>query len=270
MNLSIFNLGEKVAIVTGSGRGIGKAIALGLADAGAKMVLVARTLTEIEATADEVRAKGGTALPVRADVQDSQQIASLVSRTIKEFKRIDVLVNNAGGITKVAPVLELSEEIWDADVKRNLKSIFLCSQAVARIMARQNKGSIINIGSLAGSRPVPGQLAYSAAKAGMANLTQGLAIEWGRYNIRVNTIMPGTTMTSAVEKIYQERPSEDRELVLESIPLRRFGRPNDFVGLAIYLASDASEWVTGAIIPADGGLAAVVPARKRGLQSSVW
>ena len=193
-----------------------------------------------------------------------------MSRTVEEFGRIDVLVNNVGGITKVAPTLELSEETWDADIKRNLKSVFLCSQAVARVMAQQNKGSIINIGSLAGSRPVPGQLAYSAAKAGVANLTQGVAIEWGRYNIRVNAIMPGTTMTPAVEKIYKERPMEDRKLVLEFIPLKRFGKPNDFVGLAIYLASDASEWVTGAIIPVDGGLAAVVPARKRGLQSSVW
>jgi len=266
----MFALTDKIAIVTGSGRGIGKAIALGLASAGAKVALVARTPAEIEATRDEIKKEGGTALPIPADVQDGQQVASLVQRTIEEFGRIDILVNNVGGITQVAPILELSEELWDADIKRNLKSVFLCSQAVARVMLQQEKGSIINVGSLAGSKPVPGQLAYSAAKAGMANLTQGFAMEWGQYHIRVNAIMPGTTMTPAVEKIYQGRPSEDRELVREFIPLKRFGRPNDFVGIVIYLASDASEWVTGAIIPVDGGLVSVVPARKRGLSSSVW
>jgi len=270
MSLSMFDLTGKAAIVTGSGRGIGRAIALGLTSAGAKVALVARTLADIEAVRDEVKEKGGTALPVRADVQDSQQVADLVHQTVAEFGRIDILVNNAGGITRIAPVLKLGEESWDADIKKNLKSVFLCSQAAARVMIKQKKGSIINIGSLAGSKPVPGQLAYSAAKAGLANLTQGLAIEWGRYHIRVNAIMPGTTMTPAVEKIYRERPNEDRELVLEFIPLRRFGKPSDFVGATIYLASDASEWVTGAIMPVDGGLAMVVPARKRGLASSVW
>jgi NAD(P)-dependent dehydrogenase (short-subunit alcohol dehydrogenase family) len=184
-----FSLEDKVAIVTGAGRGIGKAIALGMADAGAHVVAAARTAADIEATASEIVAKGRKALAVATDVRLNDQVTNLVDRTVNEFGRVDILVNNAGG-SFIVSTMEMSEGGWDAIIRENLKSVFLCSKAAAKVMMNQKKGAIINIASVAGLRAYTPNAAYGVAKAGIVNLTKTLAIDLAPYNIRVNAIAP--------------------------------------------------------------------------------
>lgn len=269
MSLSLFDLTGRVAIVTGSGQGIGKAIAKGLASVGANVVVVARTVADIEATAKDIRESGGVALSVPTDVTKDDQISYLVKKTMDEFSRIDILVNNAGGVIKVEQALDMSKELWDEHIALNLNSVFMVSQAVGKIMVKQGKGSIINISSIAAEKPVPGRVAYNAAKAGVTNLTMELALEWARYNVRVNTIHPGHVATQKVEELYSKLPPEDRKQRLEFIPLKRFATPEDFIGPAIFLASDASAFITGCVVKVDGGMIAVV-GKRRDDPSSLW
>ena len=269
MSLSLFDLSDKVAIVTGGGQGIGKALAKGLAASGAKVVVAARTVADIEATANDIRGSGRVALTVPTDVTKIDQIANLTRKTMNEFGRLDILINNAGGVLKVEQASDMSEELWDDHVALNLTSVFLMSQAVGKIMIKQRKGSIINISSIAAEKPVPGRVAYSAAKAGVTNLTIELAIEWARYNVRVNAIHPGYIATPKVEDLYSKLPQEDRDQTLEFIPLKRFGCPEDLIGPTIFLASDASAYVTGAVLKVDGGRLTVVGKRSGDL-SSLW
>lgn len=251
MDASIFALTDRVAIVTGSGQGIGKAIALCFADFGANLVIVERVAETRENTAAEIRAKGRKALALDVDVRDSDQVANMVSRTLAEFSRIDVLVNNVGG-EFIAPFLDYSEKGWDAIVRQNLKSNFLCTQAVGRVMVEQKKGCIVNIASLAGINPLPLHGPYSAAKAGIISLTRYLCSEWGRHNIRVNAIAPGDTLTPGVMAIIGKQP-EILEERLKKIPLGRFGQPEDVARAALFLASDAAAHISGVTLPVDGG-----------------
>ena len=247
---SLFSLKNKVAIVTGAGRGIGKALALGLAQAGADVVVAARTVADIEGTAAQIRALGKRSIPVPTDVLVSEHVDIMVRRTLEEFNRVDILVNNMGTFQKRLPTSKLREDVWDRFTQENLRPFFLCSKAVLEAMTEQGKGSIINISSLAGLRPCPGQLAYSAAKAGVINLTQGLAVEWAPYHVRVNCIAPGWMVAAYSEnQFFQE--------IANRVPLKRAGRGEDVVGTAIYLASDASDYVTGVTIPVDGGLSSL-------------
>ncbi len=257
MDLSVFALTNKVAIVTGSGRGIGKAIALGFADVGADLVVVARTAAEIEATAAEIRSKGRRALTVPTDIRSADQVGNMIERTIAEFGKIDILVNNAGGTFSV-PFLQMSEGAWEAVLRENLKSVFLCTKAVVDVMVRQKEGSIINISSLAGQVPYAKMAHYGAAKAGVINLTQTLAVELGPYHIRVNTILPGYIEVEWFSQMLEENPGV-RERRLQRVPLGRFGKPDEVAGAAIYLASEASSYVTGASILVTGGLTFLVP-----------
>ncbi len=257
MDLSIFALTNKVAIVTGSGRGIGKAIALGFADVGADLVVVARTAAEIEATAAEIRGSGGRALAVPADIRNAGQVGNMIERTLAEFGKIDILVNNAGGTFSV-PFLQMSEGAWEAVLRENLQSVFLCTKAVVDVMVRQKEGSIINVSSLAGQVPYARMAHYGAAKAGVINLTQTLAVELGPYNIRVNTVLPGYIEVEWFSQMLEEHP-EVRERRLQRVPLGRFGKPGEVVGTAIYLASEASSYVTGACILITGGLTFLMP-----------
>jgi len=257
MDLSIFALTNKVAIITGSGRGIGKAIALDFADVGADLVVVARTASEIESVAAEIRDKGGRALAVPTDIRSADQVKDMVERAMAEFGKIDILVNNAGGTFRV-PFLQISEGAWDAVLRENLKGVFLCTKAIVDIMVKQKEGSIINISSLAGQVPYANMAHYGAAKAGVINLTQTLAVELGPYNIRVNTILPGYIEVEWFAQLLQEHP-EVRERRLQRVPLGRFGKPEDIAGAAIYLASEASSYVTGASILVTGGLTFLVP-----------
>jgi len=269
MSLSLFDLSTKIAIVTGSGQGIGKAIAKGMAAAGARVVVAARTSADIEATASEIQKAGGVAFPVPTDVTDSSQLENLVTQTINKFGRIDVLVNNAGGVIKVEPARTMSKELWEDHFSLNLTSVFMLSQLVGNIMIKQKKGSIINISSIVAEKPQPGRAAYSASKAAVTNLTIQLAIEWGRYNVRVNAIHPGFIATAKVETMYSKLPPEDRTQAIEFIPMKRLGFPEDIVGPAIFLASDASAYVNGAIIKVDGGRLAVAGKRRED-ESSLW
>lgn len=252
MDLSIFALTDKVAVVTGSGRGIGKGIALGFADVGADVVVSARSAAEIEAVAAEIRGKGRRALAVPTDTRNVDQVKNMVDRAIAEFGKIDILVNNAGGAFG-APFLQVSENAWDAVIRENLKSVFLCTKAVVEGMVRQNGGSIINVSSLAGQVPYPNWSAYGAAKAGVLNLTQTLAVELGPHNIRVNAILPAYVETEYLRQRHEEEP-EMRQRRLDMLPIGRFGKPEDVAATAIYLASEASSFVTGATILFSGGL----------------
>jgi len=256
VNLSLFSLADKVAVVTGASRGIGKAIALGLADAGADVVVAARTAGDIEATANEITAKGGKALAVPTDVRLSDQVANLVEKAIAQFGRIDILINNAGGSFTVS-TMELSEGGWDAIIRENLKSVFLCCKVSAKVMIEQKKGNIISIASIGGLRAYTDNAAYGAAKAGIINLTKTLAVDLAPHNIRVNAIAPGYIATPTFLQLQKDRP-EMIQALNSQILMSRLGHPEEIVGGVIYLASDASSYVTGETLLIDGGLLAAL------------
>lgn len=251
----LFSLTNRVAIVTGSGRGIGKAIALGMAQAGADVVVLARTAADVEKTAAEIRGLGRRALAIPTDVRVNDQILAMVEATLKEFGRVDILVNNAGAAF-LAPTLGLSEGGWDALIRENLKTPFLCSKAVAPAMIKQGKGSIINISSTEGVRSAATTAAYAAAKAGVINLTRSLAVEWAPHRIRVNAICPGFIENPGLPEALQANTGLQQKL--SRVPLARMGRQEDIVGGVIYLASDAADYVTGANLIIDGGLTSVL------------
>lgn len=249
---SLFDLTDRVAIVTGAGRGIGKALALGLAEFGADVVVAARTAADIEKTAEEIRALGRRALPVPADVQDGEQIANMVKRTLEEFKQIDILINNAGGGPR-KPALQQSEKYWDAILRLNLTTTLLCSKAVAQVMVeRGRKGSIINIASAIGRGNMPEYSAYAVSKDAVISLTHRLSLEWAQYSIRVNAIAPGYVATEMAGPFFEKDPDLREEL--KRVPLGRAAEPREIVGGAVYLASDASSYVTGKTLGIDGGL----------------
>ncbi len=248
--LSKFSLRDKVAIVTGAGRGVGKGIAVTLAGAGADVVAVARTQKEIQKTADEVRARGRKALAVTADVTDSKQVQRMVDETLKHFGKIDILINNAGGSSGARiPPLEMTEEVWDKCIDLNLKAAFLCTKAVSKVMIDQRKGgNIINMSSAAaygGARSV----AYSAAKAGIINFTISMSTYLAPHKIRVNCITPGRIVSEGT----RDDGSHEERIKESGIPLMRIGQPEDIALAAVYLASDAADWVTGVNIDVTGG-----------------
>ncbi|MFC1963772.1 SDR family NAD(P)-dependent oxidoreductase [Chloroflexota bacterium] len=249
--LSRFSLESKVAIVTGAGRGIGKGIALAFADAGADIVVAELTQEQALGTAEEVRAQGRKALALAADVTDGEQVQNIVDATLREFGKIDVLVNNVGGSSgaRVSP-LEMTEEVWDESIKRNLKSTFLCTRAVGRVMIDRKKGgSIINLSSSAGRRGQMRSVAYSAAKAGIINFTLSMSNYLAPHNIRVNCIAPGRIVSEGTRAL-----GSDEERAKEyAIPLRRIGQAEDVALAAIYLASDAASFVTGVTLDVAGG-----------------
>lgn len=249
MDVPVFSVKGKVAIITGSGKGIGRALALGFAKSGASVALVARTVTDLEAVASEIKAEGGKALVVPTDVTKSAQVLQMVQKTVKEFGRIDVLVNCAGGGTFV-PLLDMSEEAWDEMVDFNLKSVYLCCRAAGKVMVEKKRGSIINFSSGAAVSPTPGLIHYCAAKSGVDQFTRTLAAEWGPFNVRVNAISPGLMNTQHNLDVMGASVIEQ---YAKAIPLGRIGQPEDILGLAIFLASEASAFITGAIIPVSGG-----------------
>jgi len=244
-----FSVEGKVVIITGSSKGIGRTLAQGFAKAGASVALVARTISELEATAGEIKAQGGKALVLTTDVTKSAQVSQMVQKTVKEFGRIDVLVNCAGGGDYV-PLLDMSEEAWDNILDFNLKSVYLCCHAVGKVMVLQKSGSIINFSSASAVVPTPKLTHYCTAKAGVDQFTRTLAAEWGPFNIRINAISPGLISTQHNLDVMGASMIEQ---YAKAIPLGRIGKPDDVLGLAIFLASDASTFITGAIIPVSGG-----------------
>ncbi len=254
MSMPSFSLEGKVAIVTGGGTGIGRGIALEFAKAGADVVVGSRKLVNLEKVAEEVRALGRRSLAVQTDISRKADVDNLVQRVMGEFGGIDILVNNAVVFTRT-PVIEISEDDWDKTFDINLKGYYLCCQAVGKEMVERRKGSIINVASTAGFRVGPtNSTIYSTAKAGVIMLARGLARELGSYNIRVNTIAPGTVRTKMTERTWSDPERLKQEEA--RMPLGRLGEPSDIGSVAVFLASDASRHITGSTIVVDGGLLA--------------
>lgn len=246
------DLTGKVALVTGAGRGIGKAIAAALARANACIVVNDVHLDTAEETANEIKALGGKALPVKADVSLREEVNDMVKNALMTFGKIDILVNNAGVITR-KPAEEFLEAEWDKIINVNLKGVFLCSQIVARHMIeRGGGGKIINIASIMGGVALPPRSAYCASKGGVIALTRDLAAEWAKYNINVNAISPGWMAGTEITKLYFSQ-EDVRRFLLERIPLNRFGTAEDIANLVVFLSSEYSNYITGQNIYVDGG-----------------
>ncbi|KPK89372.1 MAG: hypothetical protein AMJ94_12285 [Deltaproteobacteria bacterium SM23_61] len=245
------NLKGKVAIVTGAGRGIGKAIAQALAGAHATVVVNDVDLGAAEEVARGIEASGGKALPVKADVRNEEEINRMVEITVRKLGGIHVLVNNAGIILR-KPAEEIAEEEWDRVIDINLKGSFLCGRAAAQAMIKGGQGGrIINISSIMGGVALPPRAAYCASKGGIVALTKDLAAEWAKHAITVNAIAPGWTVTEMTQSYFSQEPV--RRFVLERIPLNRLGKPEDIAHAAVFLASEYSDYITGQTIYVDGG-----------------
>ncbi len=253
MDLSQFSLEGQVALITGGSRGIGRETALGFARAGADVAVTSRNLEDLEKVAGEIKALGRRSLVVAAHVGRMDQIKNLVDGVVREFGRIDILVNNAGTSPVYASSLDLEERAWDSVMNLNLKGLFFLSQAVARIMKEKGGGRIINVTSVDGFRPEPNIGAYAISKAGVVMATKVMAMEMAQYNIRVNAIAPGNIHTKLGDSRFGLTPTFEKEMI-DRTPLKRIGEPEELVGGMIYLASDASRFVTGHIIVIDGGV----------------
>jgi 3-oxoacyl-[acyl-carrier protein] reductase len=242
------NLNDQVALVTGASRGIGKAIALSLASQGAAVVVnYTNSQESAELIVKTIETSGGKALAVKADVSQDEQVDKLIKETLNAFGRIDILVNNAG-ITRDTLLLRMKLQDWQSVIDLNLTGVFLCTQAVSKIMLKQRRGKIINIASVAGQMGNPGQANYSAAKAGVIGFTKTVAKELASRGITVNAVAPGFIETDMTHELKAEE-------ILKLIPLGRFGKPEDIAGMVSFLASDpAADYITGQIFNVDGGM----------------
>jgi len=243
------NLSDKVAIVTGSGRGIGKAIALKLAEDGANVVVndVAET---VNAVAEEIKTMSRQALAVVADISSAPDVTRLVDTTIATYGRVDILVNNAG-ITRDQLLLRMSDEDWDKVLNVNLKSVFLCTRAVLKHMVKQRWGRIVNISSIVGIIGNPGQANYASAKAGIIGFTRTIAKEVASRSITVNAIAPGFIDTEMTQKL----PEEWKQQLKSRIPVGYLGTPRDVAEAVVFLASEEARYITGQVLNVDGGMA---------------
>jgi 2-deoxy-D-gluconate 3-dehydrogenase len=245
-----FSLEGRVALVTGAGRGIGRAIAVALGAAGAAVACAARSRDQVDATAAEITAAGGRARALGLDVTRREQIVAGVAEVAAALGPVDVLVNNAG-MTMEKKTTEVTDEDWDAVLATNLTSMFRCARAVAPGMIELERGKIINIGSMYGVIGVPRYAAYCASKAAVAGLTRSLAAEWARHGIQVNCLAPGYVNTDIPREAMADEKT--RALFLSKIPARRIGEPEEVGALAVYLASPASDFMTGQTVYLDGG-----------------
>ena len=253
MDLSIFALNGKVAVVTGGNSGIGRGIAEGLAEAGADVVIAARRFEQCREVSLEIAKKTGVrCLPIKCDVTKTDNANALIASTVKEFGKVDILVNSAGVGMSDKAVVEMSDEDWDATLNINLRGTFLCSRAAAREMIKQKQGKIIDVSSIYGTtRAIRNAGDYCASKAGVIQLAKVMALELARYNIQVNVICPGYFLTPMN---YEFLSSEvGQKVVKANIPMQRSGNVDELKGIAIYLASQASSFTTGATIVVDGG-----------------
>jgi dehydrogenase/reductase SDR family member 4 len=248
MNLSLDN---KVALVTGASRGIGHAIALGLAQSGADVIIASRKIEDLEKVAAEIKATGRKCMAVATHVGRLEDTKNLVEKAVGEFGKIDILVNNAATNPSMAAAIDIDDRAWDSIMNLNLKGMFFLSQAVARIMKEKGGGKIINVSSVAGITPdiLP---VYSISKAGVIMATKVMAQQWAIYNIRVNAIAPGLTKTRFSEALWKNQ--DILNVAMSRTPLGRPAEPEEMVGAVIYLASDASSYVTGQILAIDGGI----------------
>jgi 3-oxoacyl-[acyl-carrier protein] reductase len=242
-------LAEHVAIITGSARGIGKTIALTLADAGANIVISDVNVEAGKETVKEIESKGRKAIWIEADVSKSDQAGLLIEKSHQHFGRIDILVNNAG-ITRDNLLMRMSEDEWDSVIAVNLKGTYNCIRAVTRFFMKQRSGRIVNIASVVGQMGNAGQANYSASKAGVIGLTKTVAKELASRNVLVNAVAPGFIETAMTEKL----PEKARESLLELIPLARLGQPEDVAKAVLFLSTERSSYITGQVINVDGGM----------------
>jgi len=250
MNLTQFSLEGKVAVVTGGSRGIGRACALAMADAGANVIVSSRKIADLEPVAAEITAKGVKGKAIAAHVGKMEDSRTLIEQVMQEFGRLDILVNNAGTNPYYGAMMDQDEKTYDITLNVNLKSIFFLSQMAARIMKSQGGGSIINTSSIGGIRA--GELGvYCITKAAVIMLTQVMAKEWGQYNIRVNAIAPGVIKTRLSEALWKDPEVNVR--AISQIPMLRLGEPEELAGLVVFLASQAGSYVNGETIVVDGG-----------------
>ena len=253
MKHTSFDISGKVALVTGASKGIGRSIALTLADGGADIIATARNEEELKELVSEIKSMGRNAVYIVADLSRTKEAIGMANRALEIFGRVDILVNNAG-VSFPQPALEVTEEAWDTTMNVNLKSLFFITQVIGKKMIEQKKGKIINISSQAGIVGLEDHAAYCASKGGLILLTKVLAIEWGRYGINVNAIAPTVILTPMGERAWAD--PEKRARMLAQIPIGRLGYPEDVSGVVLFLASSVSDLITGAVIPVDGGYTA--------------
>lgn len=249
MAIACFDLSGRVALVTGASKGLGKAIAAGLGDAGADLVLVSRTASDLEAAAEELRRGGQRVHAMAVDVTDEDQVAAMTATVIEKLGRIDILINNAGmGATQA--LTEMERDRWDQVMAVNLTGPMLCCKHVGKHMLGQRSGKVINVASVLATHVARQLSAYSASKAALVQMTRVLALEWIRRGVQVNALCPGYFRTDMNEEFFA---SERGERFIADLPIGRLGEHHELVGAAVFLASDASSYVTGTTLYVDGG-----------------
>ncbi len=249
-----FSLTGKVAFVTGASKGIGRSIAAALAESGADVALAARGIEGLQQTAALVEEAGRKALVLQCDVTDTSSVEESITKTVKELGGLDIVVNNAGGTRFMSPLTDMREDGWTKVVDLNLTSIFRVCKAAAPHLMSKGKGSVINVASVDGVSPTPLRANYSAAKAGVIAVTRVLAQEWAEAGVRVNTLSPGAVETEIWGSLAENEFFVN--MTLERIPMKRWGKPEEMAGAVVFLASDASSYMTGANLIVDGGMTA--------------
>ena len=246
-----FDLTNKIALITGASRGIGKAIAMAYAAAGAKVVLASRKQEQLDAVAAEIKAAGGQALPIAAHTGDTEAVEKLVAQVIQTWGGVDIVVNNAASNPHFGHILSAEDGHWDKILDVNVKGYFRVAKAGAKSMRQRGGGKIINVASVAGKTPLPGMGVYCVSKAAVLMLTEVLAAELAKDNIQVNAIAPGFIKTKFSSALWAN--PQIHQAVLKAIPQNRIAQPEELAGIALYLASDASNFTTGATFVVDGG-----------------
>jgi NAD(P)-dependent dehydrogenase (short-subunit alcohol dehydrogenase family) len=249
MTLAVFDLTGKVAVVTGGSKGLGREMALALAEAGADVAVVSRTLVDLEKVAEQIQQQGGEALAVAANITREAEVEKMVQQVLAVFGHIDILVNNAG-IGGTTPVLDLDEAEWDRYMAVNLKGPVLCAKYVGREMVKQRQGKIINVASVFSQVTARYMGAYAASKAALVQFTRTLALEWSRHNIQVNALCPGYFATPMNQEFFA---TEAGEHLTQSLPLQRIGTPEEIRGAIVFMGSAATSYMTGAVLFIDGG-----------------
>ena len=250
--MKMFDLSGRIAIVTGGNRGIGFSISRGLAEAGATVVIVNRHKEEGEKAATSLVKEGKKAVAISLDVASDASIQKMTAEVIKKFGKIDILVNNAGIVIR-KKAEDYTPQDWETIMNTNLRGVFFCCQTVGREMMRQGKGKIINVSSTVSVVAQPERAVYAISKAGITHLTRLLALEWAKYHINVNAVGPGSTLTD-INRTYLKEHPEVLQAFINDIPMGRIGYPDDCAGAAVFLASDASDFITGQLVLVDGGM----------------